>query len=621
MANRVLSIQVGQTITRIVEMTDSKKNPQIHQLIKIPTPDGLVSDGTLLMTDEFIRTLKDQILGRCSTKKVIFVLSSGRIANREIVVPALKDNKVADFVRANAHEYFPVDLDQYTIVHRIVERINTENDKKMRLSVLAVPKELIASYENLANAVGLSIIGMSYNGFAVSEMMKHELRGGLKGCIEVGEDSSILTVMEGERILFQRNITYGVGEAVTAVQQSGLFGNQLSSVAAEQKMSQYPCVHLRYDEDDSLARIIEELKIVQSYNAEPVDANGLNELQDEVTENLRGLIGNVGRILDYYQSRNTDKRVDKFYLTGVGATCKDMRKLMANVLGTRIMDLAKFSNVTLDPSIQANYNNIADFFICIGAIFCPIEMSSGIVSKAGAASDDGPISLPVAVLIFGLCLIAALALTVYATITNHMVKDENLSLNTRINELSYIKQLDIEYAAAKADYDWSQAVALATANDNDNLVDFIGELEQKMPSEIRVLTLTSSQTSVTLSIEVGSKSAAADVVAQLRSFDSIVVTTLGTLADVEDDAGGHTVTFTVSCVYTGQLQSVIEQNAASQGFTDPQTLEKVTEDTQAVETTETPEGTAAEASAETTATETAPAETEKASEPATGEGE
>ena len=101
-----------------------------------------------------------------------------------------------------------------------------------------------------------------------------------------------------------------------------------------------------------------------------------------------------------------------------------------------------------------------------------------------------------------------------------------------------------------------------TANDNDRLVAFIEELEEKMPSEIIVLSMSSTSTGVNMNIEVGSKQAAAKVLQQLRDFDSILVLETASITDNKSEDNRHTVSFSVNCVYSGVVTNMLNEAAA-----------------------------------------------------------
>ena len=43
--SKVLSIEVGNSLTKIVEMDYKSKNPKVYKCINIPTPDEVFDDG------------------------------------------------------------------------------------------------------------------------------------------------------------------------------------------------------------------------------------------------------------------------------------------------------------------------------------------------------------------------------------------------------------------------------------------------------------------------------------------------------------------------------------------------------------------------------------------------
>lgn len=45
MANRVLGIEIGENLTRVVEIDYKAKNPKIYNMFGFPTPPGMINDG------------------------------------------------------------------------------------------------------------------------------------------------------------------------------------------------------------------------------------------------------------------------------------------------------------------------------------------------------------------------------------------------------------------------------------------------------------------------------------------------------------------------------------------------------------------------------------------------
>ena len=95
MAERVLSIEVGHSLTKVCEVENAGKTPKIFNSFVIPTPDGMVRDGAVDVNDEFVNQfLRMMTVKKIKTKKAIFTVSSNKIATREAVLPYLKDKNI-----------------------------------------------------------------------------------------------------------------------------------------------------------------------------------------------------------------------------------------------------------------------------------------------------------------------------------------------------------------------------------------------------------------------------------------------------------------------------------------------------------------------------------------------
>ena len=91
-----------------------------------------------------------------------------------------------------------------------------------------------------------------------------------------------------------------------------------------------------------------------------------------------------------------------------------------------------------------------------------------------------------------------------------------------------------------------------TENRNEELVEFLEELEDKMPSDVHVVSFTSTIDGVAINMDVSSKSEAASAVEQLRSFNSLIpssVTVNSVVEDIDEEAGTVSVNFSVAAIY------------------------------------------------------------------------
>lgn len=573
MANKVLGIEIGQNLTRVVEIDYKVKNPKIYNMFSFATPPDMISDEGVEVNSIFKAMLQSK-LKEChiSTNKAIFVLNSARIANREIDIPFVKDNKIKDLLIANASDYFPVDLTQYQLVHEVLDRYGEGDEKKIKLSVLAVPNELIRSYRLLAENCHLTLMGLDYTGNSIKQLMLREIPEEIKVTIKVDETQSILTIMEGDKIALQRVLNYGIGEGIEAIQDSELFGEYLSFMEAMDVSRRRTLLLPRFGQEET----------TEGEQAGPdgeIDSQKLAKLKEYVTDNLQMLVGSIARVLDYYTSRHTDKTIERIYLVGMGADFSGLSRLMSNELNQKVVPLQQFEGISLHKNINISNVKMAEFFTCIGCALEPLPIYGGDKYGKGfgkgkkdetapdAEGSESEESMTGALVIMAVCIVGAIAMAAYGIFGNLMLKADNVTMQSNVDSLAYAQDTADEYNATKAKYDWITKLDTATVSENNNLVAFIKELEQKMPSQIKVISLAASETGLTLSIDVDKKAAVADIISQLRTFDSIEVYSVSEITEETDkETGKVTVNFTVECNYISALENT--ENAEGTNGTD-----------------------------------------------------
>lgn len=565
MANKILGIEIGQNFTRVVEIDyKTKKNPKIYNIFDFATPQDMMADGVIQDVSMFRSLLATKLKeNKVSTKKVLFVLNSARIATREVEIPAVKDKQIKEMITMNASDYFPVDLEQYQIVHEVLDRIEVDGDKKIKVSVIAVPKDLIRSYELLANACKLQLVGLDYTGNAIKQLMIQEIPGEIKATVKVDENMTLLTVMDGNEVKLQRIINYGIAEAIEEIQDSEIFGEYMSFSQAMDIARRRTCISIRSD------GTLEEQRPLNP-DEHSIDAERINRLRGNVTMALSSLISSLSRVIDYYQSRNPEKPIEKIFLIGMGADFSGLSKLLTAELNYKVIPLQQFEGIYINKNLKTSNFKVAEYFTCIGASLNPLDIVSGAkstkISKTRVTtkkSPDGEVveveeevpSFGVPILICGLFIVASIGLVAYSIFSNLVLKTDNVTLQNQVNELEYAQELCDTYNSTKGLYEWTKALDAQTFNRNNELVSFIEELEKKMPSDVHILSMSASTAGIDLNITVKSKEAVADVISQLRTLESVDITSVSTISIDKEKAD---VNFSVSCQYVAKVESTEE---------------------------------------------------------------
>ncbi|RDU21848.1 hypothetical protein [Anaerosacchariphilus polymeriproducens] len=568
MASRVLSIEIGYSLTKVVEMDYNIKNPKIYKCFDFETPKGVLEDGVVTPSQEF----RDSYVLACEkneikTKKVVFNVISSRIANREVTIPAVKSNKIAELLRANASEYFPVDVSKYCLAHNILEELGNKKDgKQYKLSVLAIPEELVFSYYKLAELCGLTVEALDYTGNSVLQAVKGGFETGTHLLVKLEENSSMLTVLNKGNVVLQRSIAYGISTAVNTLRETNAFGQNLTFSDAVTVLRRETCIWSQLGENFDYDYIEGEEP------QETVIARG------KITDSLNDLIRNIARIIDYHNSRSSEIPIEKISLIGVGADVSGLSRLITNELGIKVNVLKQVQNAVLTKAVQAEREvSISQYIACIGATLKPVEInanSKGAKGKKGGKSSfiskekaEASQSMKEPIILVMVAVLIAGGLVGYPIIKKLSLQAAKDKLQSQIESLMPVQDTYNNYLSAKADFEELQAMYDSTTNPNENMLSFLEELEDKMPTSINVISFTASEEGVEMTMNVDSKPAAAKVLVQLRTFHSLASVETTELKTVEDETKKKTLEFTVTCLYkinTAAAQTPDNQTPATQ---------------------------------------------------------
>jgi pyridoxal/pyridoxine/pyridoxamine kinase len=86
-------------------------------------------------------------------------------------------------------------------------------------------------------------------------------------------------------------------------------------------------------------------------------------------------------------------------------------------------------------------------------------------------------------------------------------------------------------------------------------------MEEKMPSDILVSSLSASDEGISMSVTTNSKASAAEAIIQLRSFTGIGNITCTGISETTDENGKTTDSFQVSVVYVEEEAADEEQQS------------------------------------------------------------
>lgn len=530
--NKVLTIDITNENVTIVEVTPSqKKQTNIHNVVIFETPEGGFEDGYIKDKDVLGAAIREQLNGAgIANKNAIFILSSSKIVSREVLIPVVPEKKIPGIISANASEYFPVNIEDYVVSHSVLETVlNDEGEKNLRVLVVAVPQQMIRTYYELASVAGLTVQSIDYLGNAMLQLIKTQTAANTTTMVvQIGMDSTVLNIVKGDTLLLQRTVPYGINAVIAEVMDAK-------------------------DVDASTA-----LSLLQSERMITVDFD-----DDAITGAFRYLINNIGRVMDYYSSRNPDKPIEDVYLTGDGALVRGIDglfKIQLNV-ATKVMD--SLYNIKFDEKINTQIYNPVYLVSSIGAAFAPM----GFLLKEQAAKQASKGSLVIFIVLLVLAILGSGVAVGIAIVKKTAANAAKTVLQNQINEIADAQAVYDEYVQSQAELQDMLILYDSTKISNEYMMEFWNRLEECMPSNINVKSITSSSAGASLVMVSEDYDSIARLVVELRNIDCIENAFIASIAETEED-GAIAYDYTVTCSYVLPVAEASEATTAEAAVED-----------------------------------------------------
>ena len=528
MANRIVSIEVGYSLTKICEMDYKGKNPKIYQSFVLQTPEGMINDGIITIDDAFVETFKSALVEKkIHTKQVVFSISSSRIAIRDAKIPFCREKRIADVVRANLEEYFPIELNRYEFSHSIigVEMAQTKVEEELedkpkqraahptgyQLLVLAVPKPLMDNYRTFAKQLGLTIVAIDYSGNSIFRAAKNECEKGTQLIIKIDEQSTMLMVLRNGFIALNRTIAYGIDDTID---------------------------------------VLSEITSTEDYWKTLKYARSNDSFQDEkVTDSLSPLMNGITRVIDYYNSNHTSETIEKIHVTGVGADLMGILELLSGEIGMPVEKLTHISG--MHPEKHFKNDCFGEYVTCMGATMAPMDFylsstQGNEKSKKGTISINGNLLSKV---VFFAGLFIGVAFMVASIVPYLIEKDKNENYNARIEELRPAYEIYLDYVAANTETEELKTLDSLTNNRNEEMITFFYNLEQNMPSSFCLNTLSVTPQTIVMDVTVAKKEEVASVISELRNNEMFSAVEVTSVTELETEIGETQYGFAVNLIY------------------------------------------------------------------------
>lgn len=552
MAKKVLSIEIGQQVTKAVVIDFLKKNPHVYNAFSFDTPEGVMEDGYVKDKDRMAQLLREQMKDNgVKEKEVVFSIASSKIASREVTVPYVPEKNLDNLIDATAQDYFPVNMDEYTLAYNVLETVKEKDKKSLKLLLLAAPDSLIQNYYSLADLMGVRVESIDYYGNGSMQVLQKHIGSGYSVCVQIGSLNTMVSVLKENQQIMQRTIPYGTNTII-------------------ETMLAHPALECR-DETDAMEMLCRENVVYSTldYEDETVRGTRISEVQwkrsgqsrearKAVTDAVGGILLSVIRVVDYFGSRYPDCQLGYIYITGMGVKIRGLDTLFEREMDLPVRKLEKLTNITFSRGFARSLQDQTEYIAAIGAAIEPVGFSlKELKNKQGRAASMRTVKI-----ILAGSVVVAVALVAVGWFRLVGANKENENLKMEKQSLQSINQVYTENEQATKKFEDAAALHVATSTKNQNLVALIEQLQKKLPKQMQVSTLQTTEDKVTLTITTKTKISVAKMLVEFEGIDLLTNVNVASIAGAESENDKiDEYTFSVTADYT-QLPTKEEKDVS-----------------------------------------------------------
>jgi len=500
MAKKIIVVRVGEQETQIVHIEHSSSNPTVYGCVRFSTPEKAVQDGMIVdMAELAVHIHKACIDKGVRTREAIFTIASGKIASREVSIPVVNKTKIEPLVMAKIPDLFPIDAEKYVFsyVTQGKPREDEEGNKIQDVMVFAAPSELIDSYYKLADAAGLHILSLEADGNAIFQIMKRQAKSKVSMSVQMNLSSTLVNIISDNSLLLQRVVTYGI--------------NVFTEVMTQEPVFQTPT------DNEAYTLLKRNRLLMHNLNAENPHDDPSLEKRIEVTDNAQFLLGNIIRVIEYYNTKYKDQPIEEIICVGKGCAIAGIHEFMSNELGIPTFTPKEIDGIRFNRSVNVNAY-ILQYINCFGGVFEPVNFISREISQR--AKKKG--SLTGALLVFAGCLLLSLVVCGFSLMQLFMTKDENERLSSRVAAMSPIQDEFDSLMAIENNRSLISLVNGRTETNNNKFHDLLNEIEGYVPKTFKIQDVTSDEQHVTINaISTDKMLSFSALVMQMNKIESI----------------------------------------------------------------------------------------------------
>lgn len=348
-----IGLEVGTSALKVVELRAGNP-PSLASLALRPMPPGLIQDD--LVVDEAglaaeIRSLLND--AGISQRSVVTAVSNRQAITRNIMLPRMSLQELDEAIKWEAERYIPFPIEEVVLDYYVLDNpADVEEGGQIEVVIAAARLDLVSQQVDYLKKAGLEPVVIDIKPFTLLRSLHGSLLGEhltastLSGSaytesnevgvvVEIAASNSTITLVRGERVLMNRNISVSGDDFTAAIQRT--FG--LDFDTAEEVKLEYGTAAIPTEDEEELLNF--DMKREQF---------SPSRVYESVRPVLVDLTTEIRRSLEFFRVQAGDANINRVILTGGGAKLRGLSGAIGDSLGFRVELGDPWLTVTADEN-------------------------------------------------------------------------------------------------------------------------------------------------------------------------------------------------------------------------------------------------------------------------------
>lgn len=325
MAKINIGIEISEKTLKVIE---AELKNDMFQIKKYKIIDfDFIEEEVKELGKKFKEVISDFGLSRESVG-ITLSLRDNIVRLREFPITD-KEKELSEMVHYEAGEFLPYDLEQYVIDYRVIDVIENDEGKFLKVMIAATPLDLAEKVIQLVDNTKLkiSVIDVYTNALYnfAREMYLNEKDHYL--FVDIGRKTIKMSIFKEDKYFANIHSRKGIDDVVEFLSMQGFEEDSVFERLFEKEM-------------EEIEKVTKKAELIDKKNA-PNVSEKLNHLKQELNDlkqNMRANTFNemlydsydifgdeIKRTLDFYRSRDYESKINKIVLLGKGSRLKNIR--------------------------------------------------------------------------------------------------------------------------------------------------------------------------------------------------------------------------------------------------------------------------------------------------------